>query len=153
MSIVCRTLAAESQGGLFFHAAALVNQTGGVLLPGNIGAGKSTFTAWLLSRGLNYLTDEMVYFPLGAQTFQPFYRPLHIKAPSRGVLAGMIDRQADINRILRNNQSDLIPPDMLNSKTTFPADDPSLRLILFPRYAPQGDFIWQPLTPAETGWN
>ncbi|MCP4513786.1 MAG: hypothetical protein GY824_00965, partial [Delftia sp.] len=59
----CHHLADRSRGGLLFHAAGLAWQGRGLLLPGGIGAGKSTLAAWLASRGWDYLTDELVFVP------------------------------------------------------------------------------------------
>jgi hypothetical protein len=58
MSETCRELAERSQGGLLFHAAALTWRGKGLLMPGMIRAGKTTLTAWLVTRGFDYLTDE-----------------------------------------------------------------------------------------------
>jgi len=58
-----------------FHAAALAWQGRGLLLPGKISAGKTTLTAWLLSRGLDYLTDELVFIPQGTVAVRGLARP------------------------------------------------------------------------------
>ncbi len=81
-SQVCYHLADRSQGGLLFHAAALSWQGRGLLLPGATGAGKSTLTAWLLTQGFEYLTDELVFIPAGSEKLHAFTRPLNLKHPA-----------------------------------------------------------------------
>jgi hypothetical protein len=68
LSQSCYQLANHSQGGALFHAGALAvpGRGKGWLLPGGIGSGKTTLTAWLLTRGLDYLTDELAFVPDGA---------------------------------------------------------------------------------------
>jgi hypothetical protein len=73
-------LSDRSVGGLLLHAAAVSHGERCILLPGKTGAGKSTLTAWLVARGYQYLTDELVYIPAGTTTVVPFPRPLNIRA-------------------------------------------------------------------------
>jgi hypothetical protein len=47
------------RGNLAFHAAAIANSSGAVLLAGDSGAGKSTLLAALLQRGWTMLADDM----------------------------------------------------------------------------------------------
>ena len=87
----CYHLAKESRGGLLFHAGAVTWQGKGILLPGKMEAGKTTLVAWLMSRGLGYLTDEMVFVAQGTSTIQALARPLNLKKPSRPALEGRLD--------------------------------------------------------------
>jgi hypothetical protein len=146
---VCRQLAMVSRDGLLFHAAALVDNGRGVLIPGGIGAGKSTLTAWLLSKGLGYLTDELVYIPWGSDTLQSFIRPLHLKHPSRPVLESILDIDAHRDLVLTGSRSDLVPAAVLNPVCA--SDLVSLGLVLFPTYQAQGEADWQALSRAQTG--
>lgn len=139
----------ESRDGLLFHAAALAYHGQGILIPGNIGAGKSTFTAWLLSKGLNYLSDELVYVPCGTATLQPFTRPLHLKHPSRPILSPILNIEAHPETILTSSYSDLVPANLFNPNSTLIKVD--LNLVLFPHYLPDAETCWQSLTHAQTG--
>lgn len=145
----CYHLADRSQGGLLFHAAALAWHGHGLLLPGTMGAGKSTLTAWLLGRGFDYLTDELVFIPHGSSTVQAFARPLNLKRPVRMVLCDRLDFSQQAGQMLSSVAIDLVPPELLNPSTRL--SEPSLSLILFPRYQAGGEFALTSLTKAQTG--
>jgi hypothetical protein len=149
LSQICHELAVDSRDGLLFHAAGLARNGSGFLLPGGIAAGKSTFTAWMLSRGFDYLTDELVYIPWETNTMVSFARPLHLKKPSRPVLSVLLDYNTADDRLLSGTFSDLVHPSRLAKPA--PYSQPPVRHILFPRYQPHGELKWQPLTPAQAG--
>jgi hypothetical protein len=151
----CHHLVDRSQGGLLFHSAALMWKGRCLILPGTIGAGKSTLTAWLISRGLGYLTDELVFVPWGADTVQTFTRPLNLKRPSREPLRGYFD-YADVPVTLQREGhvwstafNDLISPEALGAPERL--DPPELNQVLFPRYDPLSPFELQRLSKAQAG--
>lgn len=146
---VCRELAEGSRGGLLFHAAGLAWRGRGVLLPGGISAGKTTLAAWLTARGLDYLSDELIYFARGSDRMVPFTRPLNLKRASRPALEPVFDFEAHADRILSHRRADLVPATLLNPETC--SGEPPLDLILFPRYEAGAAFELQPLTGAQTG--
>ena len=142
-------LADKSRGGLVLHAGALAWQGQGVLVAGGIGVGKTTLTAWLVSRGLDYLTDEMVFMPNDSDRLNAFERPLNCKSPSRLVLQPYFDFGAHTGSIYRAPSADLIPPLVLRPSNVL--STPHLRLMLFPQYAPNIECDIQPLSKAQTG--
>ena len=146
---VCHELAEHSRGGLLFHAGGLGRGGRGVLLPGGIGSGKTTLSAWLACRGLDYLTDEMVFIPTGAETMQTFTRPLNLKNPSVPVLQEWIDLGRPDERIVRGPHSCLVGPSLLGS-TRHNAPLP-LGLFLFPGYRPGVETAVELLSPARVG--
>lgn len=150
MGDVCYHLADRSRGGLLFHAAGLAWQGKGLLLPGLMGAGKTTLTAWLVTRGLDYLTDELVFVPHGANTIQTLTRPLNIKKASRPTLQTALpfDFEAHAAHILSTPRADLIPPALLRPVQL---SKPPLGLILFPHHLPNSDFALRPLSKAQAG--
>jgi hypothetical protein len=145
----CHHLAQRSRGGLLFHAAGLAWQGQGLLLPGGIGAGKTTLAAWLVARSLDYLTDELVFVPHGADTMQTFTRPLNVKRTSRPALRDHFDFEGHAAHVVSTPHTDLIPPTLLKPANAL--SEPPLRLIVFPRYLPGGDFAWRPLSKAQAG--
>jgi hypothetical protein len=145
----CHHLAERSRGGLLFHAAGLAWQGQGLLLPGGIGAGKTTLAAWLVAQGLDYLTDELVFVPHGADTMRTFARPLNVKRTSRPALQSHLDFEKHAAHIISTPQTDLIPPTLL--KPTNALSEPPVSLIVFPQYLPGGDFSWHPLSKARAG--
>jgi hypothetical protein len=149
LSDTCHYLAAHSRGGLLFHAAGLAGRDKGLLLPGGIGGGKSTLAAWLAMKGLDYLTDELVFVPEGTEAMQTFTRPLNLKNPARAVLQDRFDFKTNAPHILSGPRSFLVPPTLLKPANRL--SQPPLSLILFPHYLPGGDFSLCPLPKAQAG--
>ena len=148
-SKICYELANRSTSGLLFHAASLADGERGVLIPGGIGAGKSTLTSWLLSKGLGYMTDELVYVPFGSVEIQAFYRPLHLKHPTRSVMAGYDMDYGNARQLLSSSFSDLVAAETFTNQQITHAIP--LKLALFPQYNVSGEFRWQKLSSAQTG--
>lgn len=149
LSKICYQLAFHSKDGMLFHAAGLGYNDHGILVPGGIGYGKSTFTAWMVSQGCDYLSDEFVYFAWGSRQMQSFPRPLHLKKPSRDVLSQMINYKSDENLIHVGSHSDLVHPNLFKPNNLY--TQPPVQLILFPHYQANAEFEWHELSPAETG--
>ena len=145
----CYQLAQQSQGGLLFHAAGLARQNKGLLLPGTMGAGKSTLAAWLVSRGFDYLSDELVFIPDGTDTMRCFARPLNLKHPSRLALQDQLDYAAQSEHILTTPALDLVPAYLFNPNTT--VSQPPLKLIIFPHYQAGAEFDLSSLSKAQAG--
>ncbi|NJN95930.1 MAG: hypothetical protein HC875_18390 [Anaerolineales bacterium] len=132
----CYRLADRSLGGLLFHAGGVARLGQGVLLPGTMGAGKTTLTAWLLSQEYDYLTDELVFIADGQRTMQGFARPLNLKPPYQTALAGLVDFESAEAQILPAHSTDLVPPVLFNPVSRL--SQPPLRLIIFPHYQAGG---------------
>lgn len=145
----CHHLAKHSNGGLLFHAAALAWDNKGLLMPGRIGAGKTTIAAWLATRGLRYLTDELVFVPESADSMQTFTRPLNLKHPAEIVLQDHIDLDRRVDLTLRDSYSCLISPALLGPADT--PDETPVSLIIFPHYRPGSDLALLSLSKAQTG--
>ncbi len=151
----CHHLVDRSQGGLMFHAAALAWQGHTLILPGAIGAGKSTLTAWLISRGLQYLTDELVFVPFGSECIRVFTRPLNLKRPSREPLRGYFDYPhtpggENDPLVWSTPFNDLISPAMLGTPDSTTGDLP-LPTLLFVRYSADTPFEFRSLSKAQAG--
>jgi hypothetical protein len=154
LSQSCYQLANHSQGGALFHAGALAvpGRGKGWLLPGGIGSGKTTLTAWLLTKGLDYLTDELAFVPDGAEAMQTFARPLNLKRAARAALRDHFDFERHAGRMLSTPAGDLISPEALRPGRPAGAPGATLvRSIIFPRYQAGSDFVWQPLSKAQAG--
>jgi hypothetical protein len=145
----CYHLADRSERGLLFHAGGLCRQGKGLLLPGTMGAGKTTLAAWLLGRGFDYLTDELVFVPQETRTMWPFPRPLNLKRPARFLFEAQINFDDSNDQILSADTTDLIPPTLFNPNTSL--SEPQLDLIIFPNYQAGNDFELCHLSKAQTG--
>lgn len=144
---VCQALASHSTRGLVFHASALAWQGKGVLLPGTMGVGKSTLTAWLLTQGFEYLTDEMVYIEKDTKKIEAFSRPLNLRRSSRFVWQGL-ESKAESNRTIWNGEDfDLVQPDLFQNTPL--VLESNLDLVVFARYEPTAAFELLSLTKAQ----
>lgn len=85
-----RELVERTAGGLVLHAAAVAREGGVTLIGGASGAGKTTLTTWLLTRGFAYLTDELVWVPEGSASGRALTRPLSVKSGSANVVADLL---------------------------------------------------------------
>jgi hypothetical protein len=145
----CHHLADQSRGGLLFHAGAVARNGCGVIFPGTMGAGKTTLTAWLLTRGFDYLSDEFVFVATGSDRIEGLPRPLNLKKPSRRVLRAFLDFEAHADEILSTPFIDLVSPKLLRPETQF--SRPPLSLVIFPNYQARATFRLESLSKAQAG--
>ena len=119
----------DNRAGHAIHAGAVGSETGGILLPGKSGSGKSTFTTWLVFCGCNYLTDELVILAGNDHRIHPFTRPLSLKIGSSSVLSSFLSYGPQ--EVVNGANGFMLPHRLINEN--FPAAPP-LSLILFPEY-------------------
>ncbi len=67
---------------LLLHAAVLANGEDGVLVAAPSGSGKSTLAAGLLTRGFDYLSDEVGALDLASMRLHAYPKPLSLEASS-----------------------------------------------------------------------
>lgn len=120
----------DNKTGPVIHAAAIASEAGAVLLPGKSGAGKSTLTAWLLSQGCQYLTDELVLVTGPGRQLHPFTRPLSLKNGAAAVLDPFLSYAP--SDVLSGGGGFMLPHRLVNSE--FTRQRPPLSLVLFPEY-------------------
>jgi hypothetical protein len=143
-------LSDRSVGGLLLHGAAVSKSRRGLLLPGRSGAGKSTLTAWLVSQGYRYLTDELVYIPAGTSEIVPFARPLNIRTSGLAALeAGGVPVDPPGTEILKAPGLALVRPPP--SEERGPQATADLGVLVFPGYRRDGPFSVIPMSKAEAG--
>jgi hypothetical protein len=145
----CFHLADRSQGGMVIHAAGLAYNGLGLLLPGPSGRGKSTLAAWLLGRGFEYLTDELVFIPSGASAFEGLARPLNLKNTARDVLQNILPPGESLAEVKSSRVREITPPRSLNPRAVI--HSAPLRLIVFPHFQEGADFEIHRLTKARAG--
>ena len=120
--------------GVALHAAAVAHHRQVILLPGQSGAGKTTFAAWLMSRGLSYLTDELVLLPSADPCrMLAFTRPLNIKSGSRAVVQALLLHNEQ-GCVLEDEHGLIVPHRAINPHFRPVASTPSL--VLFPEFRP-----------------
>jgi len=143
-------LADKSQGGLLLHAAAAAWRGRCVLFPGKTQSGKSLLMSWLMTKGFEYLTDELVYLPFGAEEIQPFVRPLNIKASGRIALEpAVIDFEALAPHLLSGPGVTLVPRSALGQSGAIHTTP--LTMIVLPSFRSDAPLRFEPLPRAQTG--
>ncbi|NQU39480.1 MAG: hypothetical protein HQ523_05970 [Lentisphaerae bacterium] len=146
---VCRRLAADSQGGLAFHSAALAHHGAAVAFPGMMQQGKSTLTAGLVEQGWTYLTDELIFWPNSATCLQAFVRPLNLRHAVLHLFAKLSQQQPPTPLRMDHATGTLVHPALLGCGGSTSAAD--LALLIFPHYQPASPLCITPLTPAQAG--
>ena len=133
---------------LIYHAAALAYDEQGVMLCGRSGSGKSTLTAWLVASGFEYLTDEVISYPLEGGEISGFCRSLVMKKGSQSIWEQW-QPQAESDAFFRfEDGSAWIAPTLLNPSAVREKVVP--RLLVFPTYAKEAEFQVQELSTANT---
>ena len=122
----------DNRDGFAIHAAAVGNGDGAMLLPGKSGSGKSTLVTWLISRGCNYLTDELVVISKDDRRVLPFTRPITIKTGSKAIMSSFLT--IDPEKVLEGERGMMVPHRLVNKR--FSAFSPPLSGVLFPQYVP-----------------
>lgn len=134
----------ENQHAL--HAGAVHKEGHGIILPGSSGKGKSTLTAWLCSKGYQYLTDELIF--LGDDgTMIPFTRPVNLKTREPIVS----DKFAEMNRdkiLFSEDGATMIPHRLLNND--YSPEKPVVGSILFPEFRKGATTELKPVSPARS---
>jgi hypothetical protein len=129
----------RSQASVLVHASAAAHAGTALVMPGPMGAGKSTLVAALVRAGLDYLTDEVVAIDPGSGLVRPY--------PKYVSLAG--DRAADAPAAVREYLGDaaLVAPDALRPGAA--AREPARpRFVVAPRYEPGATAALAPMRPA-----
>jgi len=143
------SLAAGSTSGILMHAAAASRDGRVLMFPGTSGAGKTTLTAWLISSGFEYLTDELALVRDQTRTVEALTRPLNVKPTGFGALPP----ESDEGRgwaLMRSPLSLLCRPPLASVAR---ADEPSpvLTAIVFPRYDAAAGATLEPVAAARAG--
>ena len=143
-------LVTDIESGLAFHAGAVATGGHGILIPGMAGIGKTMLTTWFLSRGYQYLTDELVCITGGQQALLTLKRPLSIKKSGRKHLESLFRQEIDRHRVVEGEIADLVPWQLFPAAIA-PADEIIPRLLLFPEYRPQAEISVEALSSAQAG--
>lgn len=124
------------------HASAAVFDGVAILLPGPMGAGKSTLVAALVREGFGYLTDEVVALDPATGLVVPYPKYLSLG----GVLAGLVPEASEPVRRFLGDQR-LVAPDTIRPGAVAAPAPP--RLVVAPRYERGAATTIEPLRPAE----
>jgi hypothetical protein len=129
----------HSTGSVLVHASAAARAGTALVMPGPMGAGKSTLVAALVRAGLDYLTDEVVAIDPGSGLVRPYPKYLSLDGDPSGAAP------ADVRDFL--GDSTLLAPDALRPGAA--AREPARpRFVVTPRYEPGATATLAPLRPA-----
>lgn len=131
---------------VLIHAAAVAAPDAAVVIPGPMGAGKSTLTAALVARGLGYLTDEVVALDpvLGCVRAYPKY--LSLGSRHEDVLHDLTPAVASgVERFVGDRR--LVPPETIRPDAI--AGPTVALLVVTPRYERGAATTLEPLRPTD----
>lgn len=130
------------------HSGAVVFDDKAFLIVGESGAGKSTFTTWLVSQGAHYLTDELsIINKHGFIT--GLSRPIQIKWHGTDIAFALVDSK---DNLIPGSKVSGIPMSAFSNKATSNTKQQyQLSGIIFINYQKQTDFQLVKLSPAESG--
>lgn len=132
-------------GGMLLHAAAVARDGKALVLAGKTGAGKTTLATWLVCRGFDYLTDELLCIDTQAMCVRGFARPLHLKKPARALFAGVIDKDGGA-AIMASPLGVHLSPARLGARVAHSACP---RALVLPTYRAGARFDLRPLSKAQ----
>jgi hypothetical protein len=132
----------RTQGAVLIHAAAVADGERAVVLPGPMGAGKSTLAAVLVQSGLAYLTDEVVAIDPESGTIRPYPKYLSL-GPALAALAP--PAPAGLETVLGDQH--LAPATAIRPGAVSGPARPAV--VVLPRYEPGADARLEAVPAAE----
>ena len=130
--------------GILLHAAAVARGERSLLLAGKTGAGKTTLATWLVRRGFDYLTDELVWVDASGTRLRGFARPLHLKTEAGGLFEGLFAPRSDA--VAETALGHHVSPLRLGARAR---RDAHPDILVFPSYSPGARFDFRRLSKAQ----
>lgn len=127
------------------HAGAVWKDTSCIVLAGKSGRGKSSLTAWLISHGYQYLTDELVFLSRGG-IVSPVIRPISLKLKIENTV--WLAPDIDYSEVISCDEGSMIPHRLLNAD--FRMRQPQATHVIFPEFREDADLEFEPITPAKS---
>jgi hypothetical protein len=124
---ILQTLVTDLRSGVALHSGAVLWGEQGILIAGASGVGKSCLSAWLLSRGFHYLTDELVVLRSKVPRFAALRRPLIGKDGGKHIAS--LNKVMDADTISAGANVLISPKSQPSSNRSY-----DCRLIVFPRF-------------------
>jgi len=128
------------------HAAAVSYKGRALVIPANSGAGKSSFTTWLVANGLDYITDELILVDKNLH-IDGLGRPIQIKAHGIDAVQSQL---SSVDDIYKGKLANAVPVSSLGGEVSGLAEHP-LGLLVFPQYKKDLDYSFTKLTSADAG--
>jgi hypothetical protein len=131
----------ETRDSVLVHASAAAVEGRAIVLPGPMGAGKSTLAAALVRAGAGYLTDEIVAIDPRTGLVAPYPKYLSL-GPA---LAHLVPDRPAAQRSFVGEQL-LVSPEVIRTGAVAAPAPP--RVVVFPRYRPGAATSVEALPPA-----
>ncbi len=128
------------------HAAAVSYKSRALVIPANSGAGKSSFTTWLVANGFDYITDELILID-NDLTIDGLGRPIQIKAHGIDAVQSQLN---SIDGIYKGKLANAVPVSSLGGEVSELAEHP-LGLLVFPQYKKDLEYSFTKLSSADAG--
>ncbi len=138
-------IADKAQGVHCLHAASVAKGEGALVVPANSGAGKSTFTTWLVAQGFSYLTDELI-LANDEGVLDGIARPIQIKFHGLDAVEHLI-RWPEL--VQKGKFATALPIDCLDGKQV--TESKKLRVFIFPKFQKDTELSFAKLSSAEAG--
>lgn len=138
-------IADKAHGVHCLHAASVAKGEGALVVPANSGAGKSTFTTWLVAQGFEYLTDELLLANDNGE-LDGVARPIQIKFHGLAAIEHLVSRP---ELVQKGKFATALPIDSLGAKHV--EESKQLRAFVFPKYRKNAKFSFAKLSSAEAG--
>ena len=130
-------VSAHAHQYLIIHSAVLEKSGRAVIMPGMPGAGKSTLSAALMSKGWRLLSDELALLTLDSLNVSPLPRPISLKNKSIDIIGGFVP-DAVFGRIAHDTAKGSVAHLRLTEDSVSKAQENALPTwIVFPRYQPE----------------
>lgn len=129
------------------HAGAVWSKDHCILLPGSSGRGKSTLTAWLVSKGYGYLTDELIFLD-NSGCVTPFPRPINFKVNESHISWMYHKGEFDKKKIISDENGSMIPHRFFNP--AYKNQTHRVTNIVFPKYKKDAGLQFEAISPARS---
>ncbi len=139
-------IADKSDSTYCLHAAAVSDGEHAMIIPANSGAGKSTFTTWLVANGFSYITDELILVDQ-EHRITGVARPIQIKAHGLDAIKPLL---VDPTLVFAGNLANAVTPSALGGEVSDQSSH-HLAMMVFPKYEKGSDFKLSPISGAEAG--
>lgn len=129
------------------HAGAVRYGTNSIILPGNSGSGKSTLTAWLITHGFQYLTDELILLSDKGRII-PFTRPISFKDEQIVLSLFPQTLKTNMEQIVSDENGAMIPHRLLNPD--FSQTKSTVTHVIFPEFQKGAQTDLYEISPAKS---
>lgn len=133
------------------HAAAVSFNSNALVIPANSGAGKSSFTTWLVANGFDYITDELILMD-DAFRIDGIARPIQIKSHGIDAIEHLLVKRdpAEGEAYYPGKLANAVPVTSLGGQISGVADH-QMKLMIFPQFKKNAEFEFKKLSSAEAG--